>query len=123
MMAHPSTVRLERLQTILRALTAGGNPERVLTQVLDAVVAEAGGTYGIVGRVSDGRVVPLASTALVGVAGSGKRLLEAAQAAITSRRLVRQKEGSSGSEILAQPLRFGQRSVGALVIGGGGRAL
>ena len=62
-MAHPSTVRLERLQTILRALTAGGNPERVLTQVLDAVVAEAGGTYGIVGRVSDGRVVPLASTA------------------------------------------------------------
>jgi len=122
-MAHPSTVRLERLQTILRALTAGGNPERVLTQVLDAVVAEAGGTYGIVGRVADGRVVPLASTALVGVAGSGKRLLEAAQAAITSRRLVRQKEGSSGSEILAQPLRFGQRSVGALVIGGGGRAL
>ena len=122
-MAQSSLVRLESLQAILRALTAGGNPERVLIQVLDAVVTEAGGTYGLVCRITDGRVVPLASTALVGVGGSGKRLLEAGQAAITSRRLVRQREGSGGGEILAQPLRFEQRSVGALVIGGGGRVL
>jgi len=122
-MTQSSLVRLERLQAILRALTAGGNPERVLIQVLDAVVSEAGGTYGLVCRITDGRVVPLASTALVGVGGSGKRLLEAGQAAITSRRLVRQREGSGGAEIVAQPLRFEQRSVGALVIGGGARVL
>ena len=74
----------EPLQRILRGLTAGTDPGRLLHQALSAAVQAARGNLGLLLGLVDGVGTPLASTGTV-----PPLLTEVADAAIASGRLAR----------------------------------
>src|SRR5688500_13207367 len=62
---YRDVAQLERLQQVLRGLAAGGDPMRLLNDVLGGAVGALGGRNGMLVGVSDGTVVPLASTGAI----------------------------------------------------------
>ena len=105
--------QLERLQHVLRGLSAGADPMRLLNDILNGAVVALGGRSGMLVGVSDGAVVPLSSTG-----ATPATVQETAQAAIDTNRLVRRRDPGSGIQVVAEPVRIGQRVVGALAVGG-----
>lgn len=105
--------QLERLQQVLRGLSAGADPVRLLGDVLAGAVASVGGRNGLLVGLADGAVVPLTSTGAVPAT-----VTETAEAAIENNRLVRKRDANSGMQVVAEPIRIGTRIVGAIAVGG-----
>lgn len=105
---------LESLQAVLRGVTAGGDPSRLLHQALAGAVSAT--------KASEGAVLRVVGDATAPVATSGELSAPAratAEAAIAAGRLVRRREQGSGRTTAAEPLRSAGRVVGAMVVGGG----
>jgi signal transduction histidine kinase len=105
--------QLERLQQVLRGLAAGGDPMRLLNDVLSGAVGAVGGRNGMLVGVSDGAVVPLVSTGAIPAT-----VMETAEQAVSSTRFVRRRDPATGMQVVAEPVRVGTRVVGALAVGG-----
>lgn len=103
----------ERLQRIIRGVTTGTDPARLLNEVLVAALTAARGNDGLLMGVVDGDVMPLATSGTP----SGV-LLDAAEGAISTGRLTRRTAKSSSDSAAAEPLRVGDRVVGALAVSG-----
>jgi signal transduction histidine kinase len=103
----------EQLQRILRGLTGGTDPGRLLHQTLAAAVQAARGNLGLLLGLVDGVGTPLASTGTV-----PPLLTEVADAAIASGRLARRSSRDGRRTAVAECLRVGNRVVGALAVAG-----
>jgi signal transduction histidine kinase len=103
----------EQLQRILRGLTGGADPGRLLHQTLAAAVQAAQGDLGLLLGLVDGLATPLASTGTV-----APLLTEVADAAIASGRLARRSSRDGRRTAVAECLRVGNRVVGALAVAG-----
>jgi len=108
----------EQLQRILRGLTGGTDPGRLLHQSLVAAVQTARGNVGLLLGLVDGVEAPLASTGTV-----TPLLTEVADAAIASGRLARRSSRDGRRTAVAECLRVGNRVVGALAVAGSPAAL
>jgi signal transduction histidine kinase len=86
---------------------------RLLNDILGGSVVALGGRSGMLVGVSDGAVVPLSSTGATPAV-----VQETAEAAIDAKRLVRRNDAGSGMQVVAEPVRIGQRVVGAIAVGG-----
>ena len=103
----------ERLQRIVRGVTTGADPSRLLNEVLAATLEAARGHEGLLMGLVDGEPVPLASSGT-----PPSILLDTAEAAIASGRLTRRTSRDGGGSAAAEPLRVGDRVVGALAVSG-----
>lgn len=104
---------LEDLQRLLRGLTGGTDPARLLHDALRSAVQATGGRQGLLVGVVDGTISPLASTGATPAV-----ILEAAEAAVSSERLVRRSAREGSGHAVADAIRIAGRTVGALAIGG-----
>jgi signal transduction histidine kinase len=104
---------LESLQRLMRGLTSGTDPARLLHDALRTTVESTGGRQGLLVGVVDGSVSPLASTGATPAV-----VLDAAEAAVSSGRLVRRSEQNGTAHAIADAIRIGGRIVGAISIGG-----
>ena len=113
-----SDIVLERLQRALRGVVAGGERARVVTETLEGVVDAARASGGVLLALVDGQA------AIVGRTGTDAAIAtEAAKAALLNGRLTRRRSGGDPLMAVAQPVRSGNRIVGALAVAGPGRTL
>ncbi|MBW3558061.1 MAG: PAS domain-containing protein [Actinobacteria bacterium] len=104
---------VQYLAQVLRGLSGGAEPVRLLSDTLAGAVAAASGRHGIIVGMMDGALSVVAAT------GTTPRLvMETAQASITEGRLTRGRDQATGSGAIAAPVRVGQRIVGAIAVGG-----
>jgi hypothetical protein len=103
----------EPVQRIVRGLASGTDPSRLLHDCLAAAVAGGKARSGLLCGVVDGAPVPLASSGALAPV-----VEQAAAAAIESGHLSRRSDRASGAHAVAQPVRVGGRTVGALALGG-----
>ena len=109
---------LERLHLVLRGLSAGADPARLLSDVLGGTLAATSAREGLVLRAGLDRNVVVATTGEV-----SEFLSETAEAAVTSDRLQHRRNPVTNDVAVAEPLRAGGRVVGALAVGGNGKRL
>ena len=113
-----SDIVLERLQRALRGVVAGGERARVVTETLEGVVDAARASGGVLIAMVDGQA------AVVGRTGTDAGVAtEAAKAALLNGRLTRRRSSGEPLMAVAQPVRSGNRIVGALAVAGPGRTL
>src|SRR5829696_6390832 len=100
---------LERLQRALRGVVAGGERARVVTETLEGVVDAARASGGVLIALVDGH------PSVVGRTGTDVAVAtEAATAAVLNGRMTRRRTGGNTLLAVAQPVRSGNRVVGAL---------
>ncbi|MDQ1404214.1 MAG: two-component system, OmpR family, phosphate regulon sensor histidine kinase PhoR [Actinomycetota bacterium] len=97
----------------MRGLSSGVDPARLLHDTLRSAVEATKARQGLLVGVVDGRVSPLASTGATPAV-----VLDAAEAAVSSGRLVRRSERDGSVHAMADAIRIGGRIVGALSVGG-----
>lgn len=104
---------VQYLAQVLRGLSGGADPLRLLSDTVAGAVAAAGGRHGIVVGMVD------ATPSVVAAAGAtSKVLMDTAQAAMAEGRVTRGRDQATGSGAIAAPVRIGQRTVGAIAVGG-----
>lgn len=104
---------VQYLAQVLRGLSGGVDPLRLLSDTVAGGVAAAAGRHGIIVGTVDGALSVLASS------GTAPRvLMETAQAAMVEGRVARRRDQATGSGAIAAPIRIGQRTVGAIAVGG-----
>jgi len=104
---------IDHLQRVLRGLAAGGDPAKLLHDILTGAMAATTAAEGAILRVSGPSVTPVVTSGEL-----SRSAVEAGQAAIDSGRLVRRRDPGSAATTAAEPLRAGDRITGALVVGG-----
>lgn len=104
---------VQYLAQVLRGLTVGADPVRLLNDALGGAIAASRGRYGLVVGLVDG------APTVVAQSGTTPRVvLEAGQQSIAEGRLVRRRDTTNGSGAIAEPVRLGHRIVGAIAVGG-----
>ncbi len=104
---------VQYLAQVLRGLSGGVDPLRLLSDTVAGGVAAAGGRSGIIVGMVDGELSVVASS------GTTPRvLMETARTAMGEGRVARRRDQASGSGAIAAPVRIGQRTVGAIAVGG-----
>ncbi|MBW3615370.1 MAG: cell wall metabolism sensor histidine kinase WalK [Actinobacteria bacterium] len=104
---------VQYLAQVLRGLSGGTEPLRLVSDTLAGGVAAASGRHGIIVGMVDGTLSVVAAT------GTTPRLvMETAQACISEGRLVRRRDQATGAGAIAAPVRVGPRTVGAIAVGG-----
>ena len=104
---------VQYLAQVLRGLSGGADPLRLLSDTVAGAVAAAGGRQGIIVGMVD------ASPSVVAAAGAASKvLMDTAQAAMGEGRVTRGRDPATGSGAIAAPVRIGQRTVGAIAVGG-----
>src|SRR3989442_755553 len=104
---------VQALHAALRGLASGQDPARVLHDALTGAVAATGAREGLVLRAGEGGTRPLAASGPV-----SRVVLEAGEAAIVDRRLVRRSAPDGRAAAVAHPLRLGTLVIGAIALGG-----
>src|SRR5688500_10558502 len=104
---------VQYLAQVLRGLSTGADPVRLLQDALSGAIAAAKGRHGMIVGLVDGVATPVATS------GTTPRVLrDSAEASIADARLVRRRDAASGLSAIAEPVRMGGRIVGAVVVGG-----
>lgn len=104
---------MQYLAQVLRGLTAGIDPATLLGDALHGAVAAARGRNGLILGVVEGTPTVVSST------GTTPRVvLDAGNAAVVEGRMVRRHDQASGAGAVAEPVRSGNRVVGAVSVGG-----
>ncbi len=104
---------VQYLAQVLRGLTAGIDPATLLDNALRGAVASVGGRNGLILGVMEGTSTVVSST------GTTPRVvLDAGNAAVLEGRMVHRRDHASGAGAVAEPLRSGNRVVGAVSVGG-----
>ena len=104
---------LDLLQSVLSGLSAGTDPGRLLHDGLAGAVAATGGSEGAVLRLTSGESGVVAAIGRVSEAATAT-----ARSAAEGGRLVHRRDPASGLMTAAEPLRAGNRVVGAVVVAG-----
>lgn len=104
---------MQYLAQVLRGLSGGTDPLRLLSDAVAGAVAAAGGRNGIIVGVIDG-----APSVITASGSSSKLVMETARAAMGEGRITRRRDPDAGSGAVAAPVRIGQRTVGAIAVGG-----
>jgi signal transduction histidine kinase len=104
---------LPHLGHVLRGLTAGSDPARLLEEAVQGAVQGAAGRHGLVAGVVETAVTVVAATG-----PTPRVVLEAARACIADGRLARRHDRASGAGAVAEPVRMGGRVIGAVSVGG-----
>ena len=104
---------VQYLAQVLRGLTVGADPVRLLHDALGGAIAATKGRHGMVVGLVDGAVTPVAQTGT-----TPKVVREAAEQCIAEGRLARRRDPQAGASAIAEPLRMGHRIVGAIAVGG-----
>jgi len=104
---------VQYLAQVLRGLNVGADPMRLLGDALGGAIAASGGRHGVIVGIVEGanRVITTSGT-------SPRVVMEAAEACIVEGRLVRRRDAAIGSGAIAEPIRIGHRTVGAIALGG-----
>ncbi|HEX9683672.1 MAG TPA: ATP-binding protein [Acidimicrobiales bacterium] len=103
----------DRLQRVVRGLTTGVDPGRLLNEVLAGALSAARAQQGLLMGLVDGTPAPLATSGT-----TTPVLLDAAEAAIEAGRLSRKTSPTGAGAAAAEPIRVGDRVVGALAVSG-----
>ncbi|HEX4979933.1 MAG TPA: ATP-binding protein [Acidimicrobiales bacterium] len=104
---------VQYLAQVLRGLTVGADPLRLLDDALAGAIAATRGRHGMVVGLVDGAATVVAQT------GTTPRVVrEAAERCIAEGRLSRRRDPAAGAGAIAEPVRMGHRIVGAIAIGG-----
>lgn len=104
---------VQYLAQVLRGLTVGADPVRLLHDALGGAIAASHGRHGMVVGLVDGAVTVVAQTGT-----TPKVVREAAEQCIAEGRLSRRRDHQAGAGAIAEPVRMGHRIVGAIAIGG-----
>ncbi|MDQ3106848.1 MAG: ATP-binding protein [Actinomycetota bacterium] len=104
---------VQYLAQVLRGLTVGADPIRLLHDALGGAVAASAGRHGIIVGLVDGAPSIVASSGT-----TPKVVMEAAEQCIADGRLARRRDAAIGTGAIAEPIRMGHRIVGAIAIGG-----
>jgi signal transduction histidine kinase len=104
---------VQYLAQVLRGLTVGADPVRLLADALSGAISAGDARHGVVIGLVDG------APSIVSAHGTSPRVvMEAAEACIADGRLARKRDAAIGSGAIAEPIRIGHRIVGAISIGG-----
>lgn len=104
---------VQYLAQVLRGLSVGADPVRLLEDALGGAIVACSGRHGIVVGLVDG--VP----SVVAASGTTPRIvMDAARACMSEGRLARRRDQAIGSGAIAEPIRIGHRVIGAMAIGG-----
>ncbi len=101
------------LAQVLRGLTVGADPIRLLHDALGGAVAATAGRHGIIVGLVDGAASIVASSG-----STPKVVMDTAEQCIADGRLARRRDAAVGTGAIAEPIRMGHRIVGAIAIGG-----
>ena len=104
---------VQALHAALRGLASGQDASRVLHDTLTGAIAATRAREGLVLRAGEGGTRPLAATGPV-----SRVVLEAAEAEIEGRRLVRRSAPDGRAAAVAHPLKLGTLVIGAIALGG-----
>ena len=104
---------MQYLAQVLRGLTVGADPMRLLQDAVTGAIAAAAGRHGVVVGLVDG-----APSVLSASGTTPKVLMETAQACMAEGRLARRRDAAIGTGAIAEPIRIGHRIVGAIAVGG-----
>jgi two-component system phosphate regulon sensor histidine kinase PhoR len=104
---------VQYLAQVLRGLTVGADPVRLLNDALAGAVSATRGRHGLVLGIVDGAPTVVAQT------GTTPRVvLDAAEQCIADGRMARRRDPAASAGAIAEPVRLGHRIVGAIAIGG-----
>ncbi len=104
---------VQYLAQVLRGLTVGADPVRLLHDALTGAVAASAGRHGIIVGMVEG------APSIIAASGTTPKIvMETAQACIADQRLARRRDAAIGSGAIAEPIRLGHRIVGAIAVGG-----
>ncbi|HET9443924.1 MAG TPA: ATP-binding protein [Acidimicrobiales bacterium] len=104
---------VQYLAQVLRGLTVGADPMRLLQDAVTGAIAASAGRHGIVVGLVDGAPSVLATSG-----ATPKVVMETAQACMSEGRLARKRDVAIGTGAIAEPIRIGHRIVGAIAVGG-----
>ncbi len=104
---------VQYLAQVLRGLTVGSDPVRLLQDALSGAIAASHGRQGLIMGLVDG------APTIVAASGTSPRVVrEAAEACIAENKLVRRRDPAAGAGAIAEPIRLSHRVVGAIALGG-----
>ncbi|HEX2849451.1 MAG TPA: ATP-binding protein [Acidimicrobiales bacterium] len=104
---------VQYLAQVLRGLTVGTDPVRLLQDALAGAIAASHGRHGLIMGLVDG------APTVVAASGTSPRVVrEAAEACIAELKLTRRRDPAAGAGAVAEPIRLSHRVVGAIAIGG-----
>lgn len=104
---------VQYLAQVLRGLTVGADPVRLLQDAVAGAIAASAGRHGLIVGLVDG------TPSIVAASGTTpKVVMETAEACIAEGRLCRRRDAAIGSGAIAEPIRIGHRIVGAIAVGG-----
>jgi signal transduction histidine kinase len=104
---------VQYLAQVMRGLTVGADPVRLLQDAVAGAVAASAGRHGLIVGLVDGTPSVVAATGT-----TPKVVMEAAESCIAEGRLARRRDAAIGSGAIAEPIRIGHRIVGAIAVGG-----
>ena len=104
---------MQYLAQVLRGLSVGADPIRLLHDALGGAIAASNGRHGIIVGLVDGAPSVVAATGT-----TPKVVMDTAEACLAEGRLARRRDPAIGSGAIAEPIRLGHRIVGAIAIGG-----
>lgn len=104
---------MQYLAQVLRGLSVGADPIRLLHDALGGAIAASNGRHGIIVGLVDGAPSIVAATGT-----TPKVVMDTAEACLAEGRLARRRDPAIGSGAIAEPIRLGHRIVGAIAIGG-----
>ncbi len=104
---------VQYLAQVLRGLSSGADPIRLLQDALSGAIAASGGRHGMIVGLVDG------APTVISASGTTPRVvLDTAARCMDEGRLCRGRDPAAGTGAIAEPIRVGQRVVGAVSIGG-----
>lgn len=104
---------VQHLAQVLRGLSVGADPIRLLHDALSGAIAASSGRHGVIVGLVDG------TPSIVAASGTTPRIvMDTAQACMSDGRLARRRDAAIGTGAIAEPIRIGHRIVGAISIGG-----
>jgi signal transduction histidine kinase len=104
---------VQYLAQVLRGLSVGADPVRLLHDALSGAIAACQGRHGMIVGLVDG------APSVIAASGTTPRVvMETAEQCINDGRLARRRDAAIGSGAIAEPIRVGHRVVGAIAIGG-----
>lgn len=104
---------VQYLAQVLRGLTVGADPARLLDDALGGAIAACSGRHGIIVGLVDG-----APSVVTATGTTPKVVMDTAEACMSGGRLARRRDQAIGSGAIAEPIRLGHRIIGAIAIGG-----
>ncbi|HEX7165984.1 MAG TPA: ATP-binding protein [Acidimicrobiales bacterium] len=104
---------VQYLAQVLRGLTVGADPVRLLHDTLGGAISASRGRHGLIVGIVDGAPDVVAQSGT-----TPKVVREAAEQCISEGRLARRRDPAVGAGAIAEPIRIGHRIVGAIAIGG-----